>query len=164
MPHTPGQHPRSFIDSPLGWLAIESSAAGLRSVAFLDEKDAAADTGDALCQEAARQLKAYFAGKRKTFDLPLDASGSVFQLTVWEALLQIPFGETISYGGLSARIGNPKAIRAVGHANGQNPLAIIVPCHRVIGADGTLTGYGGGLWRKKWLLTHESSLPPELPF
>jgi methylated-DNA-[protein]-cysteine S-methyltransferase len=105
--------------------------------------------------EAVRQLREYFAGERRAFDLPLCLSGTDFQKLVWRQLTAIPFGETWSYGQLAKSLGNPSACRAVGLANGKNPIAIIVPCHRVIGADGTLTGFGGGLPRKEWLLTHE---------
>jgi methylated-DNA-[protein]-cysteine S-methyltransferase len=114
--------------------------------------------------ETQKQLEEYFEGRRTSFDLPLDLAGTGFQRAVWAELLRVPFGRTISYRDLSIRIGNVKAIRAVGHANGQNPLPILVPCHRVIGADGSLTGYGGGLWRKKILLSLEKCLPPELGF
>jgi methylated-DNA-[protein]-cysteine S-methyltransferase len=103
------------------------------------------------------QLEAYFAGSRETFDVPLDLQGTDFQRRVWAGLLEIPYRETMSYGELARRVARPGASRAVGLANGRNPVAIIVPCHRVIGADGTLTGYGGGLDRKVWLLDHERS-------
>lgn len=106
-------------------------------------------------QDAVRQLDAYFAGDLKSFDLPLDLRGTPFQLKVWQALQEIPYGQTISYGELARRVGNPKASRAVGLANGKNPVSIIVPCHRVIGASGSLTGYGGGIERKRWLLDLE---------
>ena len=105
--------------------------------------------------EAKRQLREYFEGERRDFELPLAPAGTPFQLRVWEELRRIPYGETISYGELARRIGRPTASRAVGAANGRNPLAIVVPCHRVIGADGTLTGYGGGLPVKETLLAHE---------
>jgi methylated-DNA-[protein]-cysteine S-methyltransferase len=108
-----------------------------------------------LLQQAAGQLAQYFGGKRQTFDLPLAASGTVFQQQVWQQLIRIPFGQTQSYGELAQHLGNKNAMRAVGAANGRNPIAIIVPCHRVIGADGKLTGYAGGLDRKVWLLQHE---------
>lgn len=111
--------------------------------------------GGVLIVKAEKQLREYFNGTRKEFDLPLAGEGTVFQKTVWKALCDIPYGETINYGELARRIGQPKAARAVGLANGSNPISIVVPCHRVIGANGTLTGYGGGLPRKKWLLEHE---------
>jgi methylated-DNA-[protein]-cysteine S-methyltransferase len=102
------------------------------------------------------QLQEYFAGTRKTFDFKLNPSGTEFQQKVWQELLNIPYGKTTSYLGLSKKLGDVKAIRAVASANGKNPLWIVVPCHRVIGSDGSLTGYAGGLWRKQWLLEHES--------
>lgn len=106
-------------------------------------------------RNAREQLEAYFAGDLTTFDLPLNPTGTDFQKQVWKALLQIPFGETVSYQAIANSINNPKAVRAVGAANGRNPIGIIVPCHRVIGANGSLTGYAGGLERKQWLLEHE---------
>jgi methylated-DNA-[protein]-cysteine S-methyltransferase len=106
-------------------------------------------------RDAREQLRAYFAGKLQQFELVLRASGSTFQSRVWRELCKIPFGRTESYGGLASRIGNPNASRAVGLANGRNPIGIIVPCHRVVGARGSLTGYGGGIARKQWLLEHE---------
>ncbi|HMA45123.1 MAG TPA: methylated-DNA--[protein]-cysteine S-methyltransferase, partial [Gemmatimonadales bacterium] len=108
------------------------------------------------------QLDDYFARRRAVFDLPLAAAGTPFQQRVWRALRQIPFGATESYAGLARRLGAPAAARAVGAANGQNPIPIIVPCHRVIGADGDLTGFGGGLERKRWLLAHEGAIPVPL--
>ncbi|MET1080965.1 MAG: methylated-DNA--[protein]-cysteine S-methyltransferase [Pseudomonas sp.] len=115
---------------------------------------------DSLFHEAGLQLDAYFAGQLQHFNLPLAATGTPFQQRVWRELLAIPFGETRSYGQLAQRLGMPGASRAVGLANGRNPLSIIVPCHRVIGADGSLTGYGGGLERKRWLLAHEQAHSP----
>jgi methylated-DNA-[protein]-cysteine S-methyltransferase len=107
---------------------------------------------------AALQLNEYFAGQRTTFDLPLEAMGSVFEHRVWKALRSIPYGTTTSYGDLAKRLGDPSATRAVGSANGKNPIPIIIPCHRVVGANGDLTGFGGGLDRKRWLLEHEGVL------
>jgi methylated-DNA-[protein]-cysteine S-methyltransferase len=106
------------------------------------------------------QLNEYFAGKRTTFDLPLEPSGTDFQLSVWKLLRKIPYGVTTSYGELARRLGDPKATRAVGAANGANPIPIIVPCHRVVGSKGELTGFGGGIERKRWLLEHEGALMP----
>lgn len=115
------------------------------------------EAGDAIpvLQETQKQLEAFFNGKLEAFDLPLRPTGTLFQRTVWDELTRIPYGKTISYGELAKRIGNPVASRAVGLANGKNPIAIVIPCHRVIGSDGKLTGYGGGMDRKKWLLEHE---------
>ncbi len=112
---------------------------------------------------AARQLEEYFAGRRTHFDLPLTLHGTAFQQRVWAALREIPYGETWTYGELALHIGRPTASRAVGLANGKNPLGVIVPCHRVVGSDGGLTGYGGGLHRKQALLEHERALPGALP-
>ncbi len=117
---------------------------------------------DSAFAKVCAQMDAYFAGTRHNFDLPLNLQGTEFQRSVWHGLCEIPFGETISYGELARRLGNPKAMRAVGLANGRNPISIIVPCHRVIGADGSLTGYGGGLPMKKWLLEHEAQYVPLL--
>ncbi len=115
--------------------------------------------GDAADQtllgEAVAQVEAYFDGSLKEFDLPLRSAGTPFQQAVWRELEGIPYGTVTSYGEIARRVGKPTASRAIGAANGRNPIAIIVPCHRVIGADGTLTGYGGGMWRKEWLLAHE---------
>lgn len=106
-------------------------------------------------RRAAEQLRDYFAGSRQPFDFPLNPIGTPFQQTVWQALLRVPFGTTLSYMALTRQLGNERAIRAVAAANGRNPLWIVVPCHRIIGSDGSLTGYAGGLWRKQWLLEHE---------
>ena len=108
--------------------------------------------------KAVEQLEAYFAGELTQFDLPLVPEGTAFQLQVWRALADIPYAKTESYGSVAARIGNPKASRAVGMANNKNPLAIVLPCHRVIGSNGGLVGYGGGLWMKEWLLQHEAAV------
>ena len=113
------------------------------------------DTAAGALPSAVRQLGEYFNGCRREFDLPLRLQGSDFQQRVWQVLKEIPYGETWSYGALARRIGNPNASRAVGLANGRNPISILIPCHRVIGTDGSLTGYGGGLERKRWLLAHE---------
>lgn len=157
------QSKRLFYRSPLGWLRIEAATRGVTKILFCDTREAE-DLPDPVTRETEKQLMEYFAGNRRDFQLTLDMAGTDFQLTVWKALIHIPFGRTQSYLELAQRIGNVKAIRAVGHANGVNPLPIVIPCHRVIGSDGSLTGYGGGLWRKKWLLQHEGVLPPELPF
>ena len=119
---------------------------------------------DPLLDEAARQLSEYFAGDRTEFDLPLRPIGTEFQQRVWRALCDIPFGHTWSYGELAAHIGSPTASRAVGLANGRNPISIVIPCHRVIGANGSMTGYGGGIERKRWLLAHESGTPDGVLF
>ena len=149
--------------SPVGKLRLTGSDAALTGVFMESDRHEAVPRRDALrdaapLREARRQLEEYFAGARREFSLVLDAAGTEFQRSVWRALCGIPFGETASYGDIAKRIGNPKAVRAVGLANGRNPISIIVPCHRVIGADGSLTGYGGGVKRKRFLLALEKSL------
>jgi len=147
------------IDTPVGPVRIAASGGLIREI-HLDAKDddGARDTDRAdaaVARRAAEQLEAYFAGTLTTFDLPLGAEGTDFQRAVWRELSRIPYGTVASYGEIARRVGRPTASRAIGAANGRNPIAIVVPCHRVIGADGTLTGYAGGLWRKEWLLAHE---------
>lgn len=149
------------IESPLGPLLLAANDQGLRFVSFAARRRAIVPQPDwtqneTPFRETIRQLQAYFRGKLKEFDLPLAMEGSAFQLRVWQRLRAIPFGKTISYGELAERIGQPKAARAVGLANGSNPIPIVVPCHRVIGSDGNLTGYGGGLSIKEKLLSFES--------
>lgn len=147
---------RVFLDSPLGRLTLEAGSRGLSRVLFPGGPADARDESPGGCLgEAAAQLREYFAGERLTFDLPLDPVGTPFQLAVWEVLRTIPFGTTISYGEQARRLGDPRKARAVGAANGRNPLAIIVPCHRVIGSDGRLVGFASGLDAKRWLLDHE---------
>jgi methylated-DNA-[protein]-cysteine S-methyltransferase len=145
------------VSSPIGELLLTSDGAALTGVHMLPHPSTEGwqpDRGQ--LDSAAEQLRAYFAGERRDFDLPLALDGTPFQQRVWAALRDIPFGTTISYGELAKRVGQPTASRAVGAANGRNPIAVIVPCHRVIGADGRLTGFGGGLNRKRWLLQHEA--------
>jgi methylated-DNA-[protein]-cysteine S-methyltransferase len=151
----------TVVDSPVGPLMLASDGRSLVGLHF-DAGRAAASYDDARSDPAAwpfalvrEQLGEYFAGTRREFELPLDAPGTDFQRRVWSALRGIPFGATRSYGQIARSLGQPGAMRAVGLANGRNPIAIIVPCHRVIGADGSLTGFGGGLPRKRWLLAHE---------
>ncbi len=147
------------MESPVGPLILAASDSGLHHVMFASSKRAKPDPqwrDDAKpLQEAIRQLRAYFAGELETFELTLAPEGTDFQRSVWCKLRDIPFGETISYGELAKRVGNPKASRAVGAANGQNPIPIIIPCHRVIGSNGKLTGFGGGLPMKQKLLALE---------
>lgn len=148
------------IESPLGPLLLSSNDAGLREIQFVNGRHSAHvepewQENAAALKEPVRQLRAYFAGELKDFDLPLAPKGTEFQQNVWAELCSIPYGETISYGELARRIGNPNASRAVGLANGSNPIPIIIPCHRVIGANGKLTGYGGGLPIKEKLLALE---------
>lgn len=145
---------RGYMDSPLGLLQIEASGAGLERVSFVDQ--IAEETNEnELVIKARIQLTEYFKGERKIFELPLFPEGTHFQRNVWDELLKVPFGVTKSYEDIARKLGDVKVIRAAASANGKNPLAIVVPCHRVIGKDGSLTGYSGGLWRKKWLLQFE---------
>jgi methylated-DNA-[protein]-cysteine S-methyltransferase len=144
------------IESPGGHLLLTGIPGALRSIRFFEEPESGWIEEPSLFREAARQLDEYFDGRRKAFNLPLDPQGTPFQKQVWEQLHRIPYGQTISYKTLAERIGNPSAVRAVGAANGANPLPIVVPCHRVIGADGSLVGFGGGLPLKKYLLELEN--------
>jgi methylated-DNA-[protein]-cysteine S-methyltransferase len=150
------------IDSPVGKLTLVASDKGLVAVLWENDKPNRVRLGELVEEdshsvliEAERQLKEYFTGKRGTFSVPLDIRGTSFQRSVWEALLAIPFGETKTYGQLAKQLGNPQATRAVGAANGRNPISIIVPCHRVIGSSGKLTGFAGGLENKERLLNME---------
>lgn len=150
----------SLYNSPIGLLRISASGAGLTGIHFPtdddeEERPISKPNSNPHIKSATRELDLYFAQKLKRFETRLDADGSGFQKSVWNALSEIPFGISASYGDIAKRIGNPKSTRAVGLANNRNPISIIVPCHRVIGADGTLIGYGGGIWRKEWLLRHE---------
>jgi methylated-DNA-[protein]-cysteine S-methyltransferase len=156
---------QSSIDSPLGRIILAANGEFLAGLWFVDQRHLPdlprwpVRADQPVLQRAGTQLRDYFAGRRQSFDLPLDLScGSAFQQSVWRALLAIPFGATTSYGAISAAIGKPSALRAVGGAVGCNPLGIVVPCHRVIGADGSLTGYAGGLERKTTLLQLEGAL------
>ena len=149
----------AVIQSPFGPLKLQAIGDAISAIGFADEPADAPDrrSADELLQAAAIQLDAYFAGRRRQFDLPLAPAGTAFQQRVWAALREIPFGDTDSYGALAGRIGAAGSARAVGAANRSNPIAIVVPCHRVIGSDGALTGYAGGLERKRRLLLLESS-------
>jgi|SRR5690554_4084877 len=147
---------KAFLQTPLGIAEIKGDEQGLVAVSVLNETLEISREIPASLNNAVQQLQEYFAGERKEFQLKLNPQGTPFQKKVWQSLLEIPFGKTISYLEHSRKLGDEKAIRAVASANGKNPLWIVVPCHRVIGSDGTLTGYAGGLWRKKWLLEHES--------
>ncbi len=150
----------TYFDSPIGRLLLAGNDNGLKRIRFPEGRRAARPApgwirDDTRLREAARQLSAYFAGKLRSFDLPLVLEGTPFQTAVWQALRAIPYGAVVSYGEIARRIGKPKAARAVGAANRRNPLPIVVPCHRVIGSDGSLTGFGGGLSVKKALLDLE---------
>jgi methylated-DNA-[protein]-cysteine S-methyltransferase len=143
----------SELNSPIGTLLLTGDGDALTGL-YMD-REPSGRRDDAALAHARDQLDAYFAGERTRFDIPLAASGTEFQRCVWQALREIPYGETTSYAALAASIGRPDACRAVGLANGRNPISIVVPCHRVIGSSGALTGYGGGIERKRWLLAHE---------
>lgn len=144
------------VETPLGHAVITGDANGINSVSISDTTEQLSEIIPEHLLDCVTQLKAYFREERKDFDLKLNPSGTDFQKKVWQQLQQIPFGKTCSYLQLSKDLGDPKAIRAVANANGKNPLWVIIPCHRVIGSDGSLTGYAGGLHRKQWLINHES--------
>ena len=160
--------PDSFyciLPSPVGDLLLVAKGAALSDLHIINGKyvpaigaDWRQDAQHPVLQQAAQELGQYFAGQRKVFSLPLAPQGTAFQQTAWQALLQIPFGKTISYGQQAKNMGKPQAVRAVGGANGKNPIAIIIPCHRVLGANGALTGYSGGMDHKMFLLRHEGVL------
>ena len=145
----------AYLQTEIGMLEIKGDASGVASVYFVDSEVPSASVPETL-QQAAEQLTDYMNGNRKTFELKLNPQGTDFQKKVWNLLLEIPFGKTISYQEMANKLGDPLVIRAAASANGKNPISIIIPCHRVIGSDGSLTGYAGGLHRKKWLLEHES--------
>lgn len=147
----------TYYSSPVGVLKIQCSKEQVVLIHFVEEIGLDDDQTE-LLKKTTVQLDEYFSGRRKDFDLPLGQKGSGFQENVWNHLVKIPFGKTISYLQLSKQIGDVKAIRAIASANGRNNLAIVVPCHRVIGSDAKLVGYAGGLWRKKWLLEHETKI------
>ena len=143
-----------FYVSPIGWIEVKASEDEISSLIFADRPRSEFATCPVV-EEAIRQISEYFNGELRTFDLPLIMDGTSFQRQVWDQLLKIPYGQVTTYQEVAQAIGRPRAVRAVGAANGQNPISIIIPCHRVIGSDGSLTGYGGGIWRKEWLLKHE---------
>lgn len=146
----------TFYHSPLGTVQVQCSDEYLTAVVFCEDVSPLPTAGYPLLTQCVAQLDEYFTGQRQTFSLPLQQTGTPFQQKVWELLLRVPYGKTLSYQQLTTQYGDPKAIRAVAAANGKNNLAIVVPCHRVIGSNQSLTGYAGGLWRKKWLLEHEA--------
>lgn len=154
----------AYIKTPLGTAEIIGDENGISKISVLDQTIENDSEIPGVLQEAVWQLEDYFSGKRNDFTFQLNPSGTEFQKKVWLGLLEIPFGKTMSYQELSIKLGDVKAIRAVASANGRNPLWIVVPCHRVIGSDGSLTGYAGGLWRKKWLLDHENPLKQQTLF
>ncbi|RFN59127.1 methylated-DNA--[protein]-cysteine S-methyltransferase [Marixanthomonas ophiurae] len=150
----------AYFKSPIGWIELKGDASGLGSVIFIDSEISSEENNREKLpnslQKTIEQLTEYFEGNRQTFDIPLSPQGTEFQKKVWRELQEIPFGKTTSYQKMANALGDPKVIRAAASANGKNPISIIIPCHRVIGTDGSLTGYAGGLQRKKWLLQHES--------
>ena len=150
---------RILFDTPAGALALEAEGGALTHIYLPNQLEGIAPAGEEtpLLAEGRRQLLDYFAGARRQFDLPLRPEGTPFRRRVWDALLTIPYGETISYAELARRVGSPKGVRAVGQANHHNPLSILIPCHRVVGKDGSLTGYGGGLGLKQFLLDLEEA-------
>ena len=154
----------AYLKSPVGVLEIKGSQNGLVSVHFMDSEEIPSVSIPEVLRPAIAQLKEYFDNARSEFDLRLAPEGTHFQKKVWEKLKDIPFGKTTSYQQMANELGDPKVIRAAASANGKNPIAIIIPCHRVIGLDGSLTGYAGGLHRKKWLLEHESMVKQQSLF
>jgi methylated-DNA-[protein]-cysteine S-methyltransferase len=157
---------RRTCEAPFGVVTVIGSDLGIRFVMFSNDAHpkplerlhiSDTDIHDSV-DNAITQLDEYFAGSRHDFELPLDLQGTEFQVAAWNALADIPYGRTASYGQQAASIGRPKAVRAIGGANGRNPVAIVLPCHRIVGADGSLTGFGGGIEVKKWLLDHEQSI------
>jgi methylated-DNA-[protein]-cysteine S-methyltransferase len=149
---------KTYYSSPLGWIEIQASNNAITSVVFCNEPIIDERNDSALLAECICQLDEYFSGQRTIFDIPVNQEGTPFQQNVWNALTDIPFGKTVSYSDIAKALNNPKSVRAVGAASGQNKVWIIVPCHRVIGANGSLTGYAGGLDRKRWLIAHEKQL------
>ncbi len=145
----------TYYDSPIGILEISGTENGISAVHFTEKKTDPDPAIPLPLKDCCRQLYEYFVGNRMDFSLKLQLEGTNFQKKVWNQLMKIPYGKTVSYKDIARAIGNEKAVRAVGSANGRNNIAIIIPCHRVIAYDGTLGGYGGGLWKKEWLLNHE---------
>lgn len=143
-----------YFEFPIGLLEVTATDNAITSILFIEPSEKKVASSQ-LVHRCKKQLAEYFKGQRTTFDLPLAPEGTLFQKSVWNELSNIPYGATVSYLEIGKRIGNPRAVRAIGGANGKNPITIILPCHRVIGANGNLVGYGGGLWRKEWLLNHE---------
>jgi methylated-DNA-[protein]-cysteine S-methyltransferase len=154
----------TYYKTPIGTAKIVGDKNGIQSVSVLDDDiETSKDTPYCL-QDCVAQLEEYFNGKRASFNLTVNPKGTAFQIKVWKSLLKINYGKTKSYAAQSKALGDLKAIRAVAAANGKNPIWIIIPCHRVIGSDGSLTGYAGGIWRKKWLLAHENPVKQQTLF
>jgi methylated-DNA-[protein]-cysteine S-methyltransferase len=163
-----GRESSSICSSPIGEIRLVADDSGIRELQLPGSFEAPGDSfasgaGAAWLEQATEQLGAYFAGELREFELPLSLRGTAFQLQVWRALADIPYARTESYGSVAARVGNPRAGRAVGMANNKNPIAIVLPCHRVIGSNGALVGYGGGLDMKHWLLAHEKDVAATAP-
>ncbi len=151
-----------YYEAPVGKIKITANNKAVTSIHFVGKGEKAkSEKPNAITRRCKKQLQEYFAGKRKKFELPLELEGTEFQKKVWKALMKIPYGKTASYGEIAGKINNKKAVRAVGGANNKNKIAIVIPCHRVIGADGSLTGYAGGLNIKQWLLNHEKEFSGE---
>lgn len=149
---------KGYYQSPIGNIEIVSDSNSIVELSFTEEKgtELTADAPEIL-RAALKQIAEYFQGSRKSFELKLNAQGTEFQKKVWHQLTQVPYGKTACYGDIALAVGNHKASRAVGGANNKNRIAIIIPCHRIVGADGSMTGYAGGIWRKEWLLQHEKT-------
>lgn len=148
----------AWLETPIGWVRISGNEEGVREILFEEEKGKEDELLPNSIVTAHHQLKEYFNGERREFDFQTQPTGTTFQTMVWKALLTVPYGHTTSYQHIANLIGNPKAVRAVGAANGSNPISIVLPCHRIVGSTGKLTGYGGGIHRKKWLLEHEQKI------
>lgn len=149
---------KAYYASPIGILEISATEQGISAIQFIEQATETTECDDPLLNNCILQLNEYFNKKRKVFDIALDAAGTKFQQSVWVELQKIPFGKVASYGDIAKNLGDINKVRAVGKANGSNPIPIIVPCHRIIGVNGKLIGYAGGLWRKQWLLEHENAL------
>ena len=152
----------SYLESPIGTLEIKANEESIVSILFLDNPIKEIENTNDVIEICKTQLTEYFAESRKEFNMPLNFSGTDFQNKVWRQLHTIAFGKTISYLQMAKNLGNPRCIRAAGTANGKNPFAIVVPCHRVVGSNNDLVGYAGGLWRKRWLLEHEGNLQKQV--
>lgn len=152
-----------YYTSPIGELKIEGTKTHITSVHFVMDKEENSGTLPDVLLQCRKELEEYFKGERKIFTIKLKPEGTAFQQIVWHELQNIPFGGITTYHAIALQMKNPGSVRAVGHANGQNPIAIIIPCHRVISENGKLTGYSGGLWRKQWLLEHEGNLSGKNP-
>jgi len=152
----------SYLKSPIGQIKITADDNAVNSILFVfDDTEIEPENSNNIIEKCKQQLKEYFTGKRKEFDVEIRQEGMEFQQKVWAELLKIPYGKTVSYNDIAKKVGGRNMMRAVGAANGKNQISIIVPCHRVIGSDGKLTGYAGGMWRNEWLLKHEDNYSAE---